>query len=479
MSLPTNSFLKLPVLLLGFVATTCSLWLLTGSSPYLALIPPLFLPLFLTFFAYPDWGYAYYFLVGLIPLSAWQELSQQYQSFTISKIIGILLALMIFVHIVIDPFTIRRFKSSLWYLLGFFLVLAIISSAYSKHVLVSLDNLRQFIMAYVFMGITLYFVNDKIFKKNLPLVMVGSISISSLAALIGKIFQIDDFVLTVSTGEITQRTVGASLDPNFFGSFIAVSLPMLSYLFVYARSTRLKTLYGFAFLMNSYVIITTYSRSAFLVFLLALSLILVEHRKKYTLKMVGFSVLIISLSGIYWVPQISSTPLWSRIKTIATPSADHSLSRRASYIRAAADAIAKHPLVGSGPGTFPYIYEKSGYAPAFASSSSDWKRAAHNTYLEIAVGMGIPGILTFLFILGCALRNYYTAQKNIRLIAPEKAAYLRSLACSFVILLAAFLFLSQVYHKYIWLFLGLSICSLRYSQNIISSPTTTIYPKEI
>lgn len=56
-------------------------------------------------------------------------------------------------------------------------------------------------------------------------------------------------------------------------------------------------------------------------------------------------------------------------------------------------AMGERPLLGQGPGTFRDVYLR--WKPA---ESQDEARHAHNHYLELAVGIGIPGALAFLII---------------------------------------------------------------------------------
>jgi O-antigen ligase/Flp pilus assembly protein TadD len=61
-------------------------------------------------------------------------------------------------------------------------------------------------------------------------------------------------------------------------------------------------------------------------------------------------------------------------------------------------ALGERPFLGHGPGTFRDVYLR--WKPA---GSHDEARHAHNHYLELAVGIGIPGALAFLIVVAGSL----------------------------------------------------------------------------
>jgi O-antigen ligase len=142
--------------------------------------------------------------------------------------------------------------------------------------------------------------------------------------------------------------------------------------------------------------------------------------------------------------------------TLSAPQTDVSLLRRASYVLVAKNAVKENPFIGTGPGTFPLIYQYSTFASAFAEDSSGYARSAHNTYLEVVVGTGILGLGVFFIIIIWAFIHLYRIHKHLKNDDVIQAALVRSIAWSLVAFLTALMFSSQLYHKYIWLLLGLS-----------------------
>ncbi|MGP8198509.1 MAG: O-antigen ligase family protein [Limisphaerales bacterium] len=86
-----------------------------------------------------------------------------------------------------------------------------------------------------------------------------------------------------------------------------------------------------------------------------------------------------------------------------------SVTTRAVYWRAALQIAARHPLLGTGPGTFSVPYAQ------IKRPSDDFTRLCHNDYLEQACDSGIPGFLAYAsMIIGCLSWLYRYRSKSIR-----------------------------------------------------------------
>jgi len=440
-----------------------SIILLIGPKPLMAFIIVLAIPI-LIFLAYrPQYGF--YIIVFLIPFVCWRALFKTYQFLTISKLIGIWIVIILIIKLAIKKEIDSFLKSNIWYLLfGFFLV-SVISTLYSKYPLISINNLRKLATAYIFLALTIIFVKEYQFKKTIPLLLISSLSISALIAIIGALFHIPSLTMNVKSQIIQQRAIGIANDPNFFAAMVLLSLPLIAHFFFVSQSLKFKLLLASLFLLNCYAIVITYSRAAVLVFVFIIILILLEYIKKLRIKYLGFVLLLTSILLFVGIKKIPTTNFWQRMKTLSIPQVDISLSRRVSYIYVSWEAFKKNPLLGSGPGTFPMIYRNSLYATAFGTEESGYARAAHNTYLEVLVGTGLLGLILFCSILGYAFRCLYIAQKRFKQAGRFiDAAYIRSISYSLFSFLTSILFLSNLYHKYIWFLLGLSIIALKLTE---------------
>lgn len=82
-----------------------------------------------------------------------------------------------------------------------------------------------------------------------------------------------------------------------------------------------------------------------------------------------------------------------------------SVVARTDYWKAAVDIFKEHPILGTGPGTFSFSYQK------IKPPGAEMARLCHNDYLQQAADSGFPGFLTyfgFIFgILGWLYRNSF------------------------------------------------------------------------
>jgi len=457
------------ILAIGSVAL-----LVAQPKPYLALLLPLVIPFLLILIHRPEYGY--YLIIALIPLNAWQSLTEKHQFLSISKFVGIIVVLALFLKMLREPKDIQRLRSPIWYPLFGLFVVAIISTFYSNFLIISIDNLRKLATAYLFTALTIYFIRENQLKTIIPIILIISISFSAVLAVLGHIFNIHSFAVNVTSAAVSERAIGGSTDPNFFAAAILISLPLIAHFIFKAQSVKYKLFFTGLFAHNFYAIIITYSRSAILVLTAILVVLLIEHLKKIRPRHLGFIIIILTIVATIGLKKIPDTDLFKRMASITSPQTDLSLSRRASYLKVTWDAIKKNPLIGWGPGAFPYIYRNSSYAVAFATKESGYARKAHNTYLEVIVGTGTLGLALFLSTLFLSFRGFYKSQKLFRNLTNIDSGLIRAFIYSFLSLCLAIVFLSSLYHKYIWLFIGLSAAA----ENILRQKivqTETVIPQ--
>jgi O-antigen ligase len=97
-----------------------------------------------------------------------------------------------------------------------------------------------------------------------------------------------------------------------------------------------------------------------------------------------------------------------------------SMVARFAYWKGAVDIFLRHPIIGTGPGTFGVEYEQ------IKSKDAEMARLAHNDYLEQASDSGVFGFLTFsTLILGSLFMVYrYRLSKNDPFFTIKFAAWL-------------------------------------------------------
>lgn len=78
-----------------------------------------------------------------------------------------------------------------------------------------------------------------------------------------------------------------------------------------------------------------------------------------------------------------------------------SVGARLDYWRAAADIALRHPVLGTGPGTFSIPYQE------IKSPAAEMARLCHNDYLEQASDSGIPGFFAYFVLIYGSLVSLY------------------------------------------------------------------------
>lgn len=436
-------------LIVGIMITLGSLLLLASPWPYLA--PLLFAGIFgvALLYRHPAWG-----LVGLAVLIPFEGAFKN-TGFTGAKLLGGSVLAILALRLLLGQTPAYRLRSRMWIPVYFFILAALISLMYSEHTLASIGNLRELLIGMTFFVMTMLVCRDLDLRKLYALI---GISVAATAF----------FALLSTRYQIGGRAIGLLQDANYFALLIALAFPAAVLMLLHARHWFYR-LFWLATLGLLFIgMVKTDSRSGLLVVLICLAIAGWHHRDKIgRLQPRHFGFLI--LGGALLVPLAAKSlpaDYVNRIKTLSflksgvNPYQDASLGRRASYLVVGKEMIRENPLVGSGPGTFPLHYAKSAYAKAFSENmgTHDLFRRAHNTYLEVFSEMGVPAGLSFIAIILAGLYNFHDARR--RFLAGDdrdNADLAAHLGLGFLAIALFLMFLSIPNHKYLWMFLALSV----------------------
>ena len=271
----------------------------------------------------------------------------------------------------------------------------------------------------------------------------------------------------------TPRAFGPLGDPNYF---VQILLPVLAFALVALRfelTRARRALAGGAFLLTLAAIGYTGSRGA----IVAMVLMLVTGLGIGVLRM--RHAVVAALLGVALVLAIPGYR--DRVQTIVVhpgsvtasagddAAADDSSRARATESLAALLAWEDHPLLGTGPGVFPLLYQQ--YAPRVGyevhnkgvgtEAGQAPTREAHNLYLGIAADTGMLGLAAFLGLVGAVLVPLLIAARRLRGVQPRLAHCAAALALAIVGYLGSGLFLSLAYERYFWLLFGLGAATAR------------------
>ncbi|EMG37774.1 lipid A core-O-antigen ligase-like enyme [Desulfocurvibacter africanus PCS] len=448
------------VALVGLPAAAASLFLLAKQPVgLLALAPPVAVLVGALLCARPE--YAYYLIVAFIPMTALRGLSEQYSSLTISKFAGLFLLVVVALRVLLGDRFEGRWRTGMWGLLGAFLVACVLSSLYSRWTELSFSAMKEVFTTFSFFGFTLLFVRPRDLGTTLPAVLVASSSFSSLLAVAGMLLNMSAFMVSGGSVAAEARAVGGENDPNFFAAMVLVCVPLLVHYIISAKRPLIRYGAGALLLLNAFALVITYSRSVLIMFAMVMVMLALEHVRRLRPRDVGIVVLALVIGGGVLAVKMADSNIWTRLKTLAAPQADPSLMRRWSYLDVGFKSFRENPVLGTGLSTFPLLYADSHYAAAFALNENDYERAAHNSYLEILVGTGLVGFLPYMAAVVGALWLFFRTSFRLRQGGTLDPSLVRSYAYAFISILSAFMFLSWPFHKYIWLFVGISVVAAR------------------
>jgi O-antigen ligase len=438
--------LVLPLTLL--VGLACLL-LLASPHPYLA---PLVIPGLaglILLYRQPAWGLL--ILFAMVPL---EGLVAGSPGITASKLLGAAMIAILVLQLLLKQLPPARLRSNLWPLLLGFIVCYLLSFACTDSLEWSLRDLR-----YLSVGLAIFLLTLA-FSRDLDLMLLAKVVTLSVAASCVP-------TLLSDARQVDARAVGLLADPNYFALLLCIAFPLGLMLLLRAPRWphRLLWLLPQGLLLAG--LMRSGSRSGLLVLLLILALAAWHYRadiRRLLPRHFGWLILALAVA-VPLAPALLPDSFVQRLEALTSLKAgarghvDPSLSRRTAYLMVGAGIIQENPLLGSGPGTFPVHYGRTGYSPAFADLPvpEELLREAHNTYLGMLSEIGLPGGLLFIGLVVLSLRNFQYARRHwLSRGDPQRTALATHLGLACVALACFLAFLSIPSHKYLWAMFALS-----------------------
>lgn len=188
------------------------------------------------------------------------------------------------------------------------------------------------------------------------------------------------------------RTVSTFLDPNFAGAFLVLTLLLL----ISSQKTQAKWQSSLSFILVYLALLTTFSRSSYLMFLISgLSFSFLNKSKRYLFATLILFVILLSAFQIY-------------TKLISTP---HNIDRlqsatlRLSTWQQGLTLFESHPILGVGFNAYRYALKNYNlgdqqFLQSHGSASND------SSLLFVASTTGIIGLLAYLYFLATLLKLF-------------------------------------------------------------------------
>lgn len=204
-----------------------------------------------------------------------------------------------------------------------------------------------------------------------------------------------------------QRIFSTLGQPNWFASFLILTLPLSVAFLSFSRKIEHKVLFTIFTLTILLALIFTNSRSGFVgasIAILALILLLgkkfITQNKRVLLPLLAVAIVTLVLFGSSFI---------TRFKELAAGKAaggTETSTLRLIVWQGAIDIFTKNPLLGTGPETFAYSYQK--YRPLEHNKTTEWNffyNKAHNEFLNYLANIGILGFILYLTFLFFVVKN--------------------------------------------------------------------------
>jgi O-antigen ligase len=213
--------------------------------------------------------------------------------------------------------------------------------------------------------------------------------------------------LLAGRADVERFNVSTTYDPNDLALTLVIAIPLILYLFSASRHGLMRlVLIGMAF-VSLYGIMLTQSRGGFLALLVVGGLILWRGKMSRTSKLAAMAFALV-VFGI-----MAGQGFWERIETIWDPKTeyDRTYGGRSELWKTGLKLMAIYPL-GTGMNTFTT-------AEGMTHGGMGKWSAAHNSFLEVGVELGVAGLVIYLLLLMRTFKQLRRIQSLAR--APDSS----------------------------------------------------------
>ena len=269
------------------------------------------------------------------------------------------------------------------------------------------QSIRQVAVYGVFM-LTYFMAANSVRSRQMAQKTVLALILSCFAASMLGVYQ--NFVGVESTAswidsemfaEIGARVVGPFDNPNVFGEYLIMLLPLAVALVLTRRGAQ--RLIGAAVtLAAGAALVYTWSRGAWLGAMASVGLLLVLYHA------VLLRLVVPAIVALPFVAAALPSAIVSRLTSIGNL-ADTSTAYRVSIWTASVNMLKDifESGIGTGSAAFSAVY------PAYALGGAAYALHAHNLYLQIFVELGVVGIAVFVLMLFFFFRSVFSCYRTL------------------------------------------------------------------
>ena len=371
----------------------------------------------------------YSFLIFVLPFVFSRETSELYEfpKITFFYLICTIVAALFLSDLILKP----RKISSVPPAIVLFLISSGISTLLSFHIYTSMfgyysrfaDSFVFYIALAIFYYVAVNVFSVEDIKTLFKVAQVGSVFLFMFA--LGQYFEPFEFLWG---GQLQDRVFSTLGQPNWYAQYSIILLGISLYEFIFRNGK----IYFVLYVVQFFSLWLTFSMSGLAGFLMLLLFYFsrfffdkekLEERsaRAFRFAAVGLVMLIVPvlfpgmfrerLNDIF----IDAIKVVSKYTVVQAQTGSRTnLVSDPGYIRSGlwkgtVDMILSEPkvfLLGSGPETFPYYFQK--FRPASLNYSSEWNyvfNKPHNYYLETWAEQGLAGVLSYIFLLFFLFRH--------------------------------------------------------------------------
>lgn len=288
-------------------------------------------------------------------------------------------------------------------------------------------------------------------------VMRATMWVIAISGGLAGVWGINDYLVQNAVMIHDVRTGGVYMDPNDYAALAVVVIIVTLHLMEITRSIFHQQILALCMISSLISLVVGASRMGFLCLGVVVFIYLWRHPRRKLLLTVAILSVVISFPMWPESVRVRFTGAGDELgDNVYTATTEHSTERRASYVVFGTGLIAEFPITGTGYGTFSRLYPQSEFARYDnPMTDSERYRLAHNAYLEITVGTGFVGLISFLLVLLTAL--YYLHQCSSQAIRGTVFwAASSAFELSLISLMICSAFLSIEHFNYTWISVAMS-----------------------
>lgn len=237
---------------------------------------------------------------------------------------------------------------------------------------------------------------------------------------------------------------GLTRNPNDLALMLNLILPISVALLLLSTGPLARGILVAALSLQAIAVVLTFSRAGFLTLATTSALYGLRLLRRSSRGLVLVALALVGI-GLPFVPAGYA----ERLLTLRAIDADPTGSAQARWggTVAALEHVAEHPILGAGLGMNILVLNQT--------VGATW-RVVHNTYLEYAVDLGLPGLVLFVLLL---FRCWKSARAARRLASPEPAQLAEGIEISLMGFAVAALFQPVAYQFYFFYIAGLAVAA--------------------